>query len=108
MDLSTNYLGLTLAHPFMVGASPLAGNLTDGARRLERRRRGGSRAALAVREEQVDAVAGRDSSPGSARPAVRGRAGPLPGPGQCALTPDRYLEHIRQLKDAVQVRWWHR
>ena len=34
MDLSTKYLGLTLAHPFMVGASPLSDSL-DGVRRLE-------------------------------------------------------------------------
>ncbi len=34
MDLSTTYLGSTLAHPFMAGASPLADHL-DTARRLE-------------------------------------------------------------------------
>jgi hypothetical protein len=27
MNLATKYLGLTLAHPFMVGASPLADDL---------------------------------------------------------------------------------
>jgi hypothetical protein len=27
MNLSTTYLGLTLAHPFMMGASPLADHL---------------------------------------------------------------------------------
>src|SRR5438128_4441200 len=34
MDLSTRYLGLHLAHPFMAGASPLAASL-DGVLRLE-------------------------------------------------------------------------
>ena len=34
MDLTTKYLGLTLPHPFMAGASPLADRLDD-ARRLE-------------------------------------------------------------------------
>ena len=34
MDLSTDYLGLHLAHPFMAGASPLADSL-DSVRRLE-------------------------------------------------------------------------
>ena len=36
MDLTTTYLGLPLAHPYMVGASPLAGTLD---------------AAMALREE---------------------------------------------------------
>ena len=34
MDLSTNYLGLTLEHPLMPGASPLCDTL-DGCKRLE-------------------------------------------------------------------------
>ncbi len=34
MDLSTTYLGLSLAHPFMPGASPLVDDL-DTVRRLE-------------------------------------------------------------------------
>ena len=34
MDLSTEYLGLTLCHPLVAGASPLADDL-DGVKRLE-------------------------------------------------------------------------
>jgi dihydroorotate dehydrogenase (fumarate) len=34
MDLTTTYLGLTLPHPLMPGASPLAHDL-DAVRRLE-------------------------------------------------------------------------
>ena len=34
MDLSTTYLGFTLPHPFMPGASPLVDDL-DTVRRLE-------------------------------------------------------------------------
>ena len=34
MDLTTNYLGLSLKHPFMPGASPMADDL-DIVRRLE-------------------------------------------------------------------------
>ena len=34
IDLATTYLGLRLANPFMIGASPLADRL-DAARRLE-------------------------------------------------------------------------
>ena len=34
MDLSTEYLGITLPHPLVAGASPLADDL-DGVKRLE-------------------------------------------------------------------------
>lgn len=34
MTLTTSYLGLELAHPFILGASPVTGNL-DNARRAE-------------------------------------------------------------------------
>ena len=34
MDLSTEYLGMTLPHPLVAGAGPLADDL-DGVRRLE-------------------------------------------------------------------------
>ena len=34
MDLTTVYLGLTLAHPLVAGASPLSDDL-DGVKRLE-------------------------------------------------------------------------
>ncbi len=51
MDLSTTYLGLRLAHPFMVGASPLVDHL-DTVRRLED---GGSAAIVlhSLFEEQI-------------------------------------------------------
>ena len=34
MDTSTRYLNLTLAHPFVAGASPLSAHV-DGVKRLE-------------------------------------------------------------------------
>lgn len=51
INLSTSYLGLTLAHPFMVGASPLADHL-DTVKRLED---GGSAAIVlhSLFEEQI-------------------------------------------------------
>ena len=51
MDVSTHYLGLPLAHLFMVGASPLADNL-DAVKRLE----DGGSVAIVLRslfEEQI-------------------------------------------------------
>jgi hypothetical protein len=51
MNLTTTYLGLKLAHPFMVGASPLADHL-DTVKRLED---GGSSALVlhSLFEEQI-------------------------------------------------------
>ena len=54
MDLSTRYLGLTLVHPFIAGASPLGDDL-DSIRRLE----DGGAAAIVLRsifEEQITMV----------------------------------------------------
>src|ERR1035437_2829738 len=51
MKLETAYLGLTLAHPFMVGSSPLTDHL-DTVKRLE----DGGSAAIVLRslfEEQI-------------------------------------------------------
>lgn len=102
MDLSTTYLGLRLAHPFMVGASPLVDNL-DTVRRLE----DGGAAALVLHslfEEQVTM---------DTRGEIR-RRDPLdqqfatalahfPAPDQYALSPDGYLEQIRRIKEAVRI-----
>lgn len=102
MDLSTSYLGLTLAHPFMVGASPLAHDL-DTVRRLE----DGGSAALVLHslfEEQVTM---------DTRGEIR-RRDPLdeqfssalahfPAPSHYALSTDGYLEQIRRIKDTVRI-----
>lgn len=102
MDLSTSYLGFTLPHPFMPGASPLVDDL-DTVRRLE----DAGAAALVMHslfEEQIaprsfDKL--RGMKPGGApppEPAVR-----LPGAGDFALGPDEYLEQIRRIKASVRV-----
>jgi dihydroorotate dehydrogenase (fumarate) len=86
MDLTTTYLGLELPHPLMTGASPLADDLSV-ARQLE----DAGAAAIVVRsifEEQFAATV--------ARPY-------FPWPGEFALSPQSYLEHVRQLKEAVDV-----
>ena len=83
MDLSTRYLGLTLAHPFMMGASPLATRV-DAVRQLED---GGASAIVlnSLFEEQVTMEA-------------RGEIGE-----GYAFSTDGYLEHIHRLKQAVRV-----
>lgn len=84
MDLSTTYMGLKLAHPFMPGASPLVGDL-DWVRRLE----DGGAAAIVMNslfEEQL--------------------SGGKPEAGENVefnVSPDEYLEQIRKIKAAVKV-----
>jgi dihydroorotate dehydrogenase (fumarate) len=81
MNLTTHYLGLELAHPFMPGASPLADNL-DSVRELE----DAGASAIVMRslfEEQI------------LRPRHAGSG--------FAFGPDRYLEQLRRIKAAVSV-----
>jgi len=102
MDLSTTYLGLTLAHPFMAGASPLADNL-DTARRLED---AGSAAIVlhSLFEEQITMESRgeiRHRDPHDAQFAAA--LAHYPPPAEYALTPEGYLNYVRRLKDAVRV-----
>jgi len=102
IDLSTTYLGLQLANPFMTGASPLADHL-DTVRRLE----DAGCAAIVLHslfEEQISqAASGRIRH---LDPLDRQFATVLsyfPEPEEYALGPDEYLEHLRQVKAAVTI-----
>jgi dihydroorotate dehydrogenase (fumarate) len=74
MDLSTRYLGLDLAHPFMPGASPLSSDL-DMVARLEE----AGAAAIVMPSLFEEEVVKYD------------------------LTPDRYLDQIRRIKRRIGV-----
>ena len=81
MKLTTRYLGLTLDHPFMPGASPLADTLAS-VRQLE----DAGASAIVMRslfEEQI----------------LRERF----GSSGFAFGPDRYLEQLRRIKACVSV-----
>ena len=85
VNLSTNYLGLTLAHPIVPGASPLTWDL-DIVRSLE----DAGAPAIVVRslfEEQV-------------RRHEEARRG---GPVDPEHSPAAYLERIRRIKEAVGI-----
>ena len=93
MDLSTTYLGLTLAHPFIAGASPLSDHL-DTVRQLED---GGASAIVlhSLFEEQIDAEENAWHS------AVEGPADTFaeatsyfPRADEYQLGPDKYLEQV--------------
>ena len=74
MDLATRYLGLTLPHPFVCGASPLSADL-DTVLRLE----DAGAAAIVMHslfEEQI----------------VQDAMHPAITPSEYAVSPGRYLE----------------
>jgi dihydroorotate dehydrogenase (fumarate) len=102
MTLTTRYLGLTLAHPFVLGASPVTGHL-DNVRRAE----DGGCAAIVMHslfEEQI-AETGAGAFPGFDRAAEEFVAAltHFPRPERFPLRPDEYLEQLRRIKAAVSV-----
>ena len=102
MNLCTTYLGLTLAHPFMAGASPLVDHL-DTVKRLEE---GGSAAIVlnSLFEEQISmAQSGRIHQMDPFDTQFAGALSGFPQPEQYALSPDAYLEHLRRVKAAVHI-----
>jgi dihydroorotate dehydrogenase (fumarate) len=103
MDLSTTYLNLRLKHPFVLGASPLTGNL-DNVRRLE----DGGCAAIVMHslfEEQIapGPPAGAMPELDRAIPAFVGSFAEFLLADQFPLRPGEYLEQIRRIKAAVSV-----
>lgn len=102
MDLSTTWLGLRLAHPYMAGASPLSGDL-DSVRRLED---GGASALVlpSLFEEQVTlATRGEIRNRDILDDRFRTQVSPFPAADAFALSPDAYLEHLRRVKDALRI-----
>ena len=102
MNLTTNYLGLTLAHPVMPGASPMVDDL-DTVRRLED---AGASAfvmhslfAEQVEAEQLAAQRHIHDLGGFNAEAP----GWFPDAGVFALGVDAYLEQIRKIREAVAV-----
>jgi dihydroorotate dehydrogenase (fumarate) len=102
MTLATSYLGLKLAHPFILGASPVTGHL-DNVRRAE----DGGCAAIVMHslfEEEI-AQAGAEKLAGSEQ-AVREFLATLSHfarPERFPLGPEEYLEQLRRIKGAVSV-----
>ena len=102
MNLSTNYMGFTLPHPLVPGASPLPGSL-DMVRRLE-----DAGAPLIIMhslfEEQIirEELAfshAMDATGDSFAEALSY----FPSPDEFNLGPDEYLEHLSKIKRAVAV-----
>src|SRR6516225_9914115 len=97
VDLSTVYLGIPLAGPFIAGASPL-GDHMDTVRRLE----DAGCAAIVLHslfEEQItQAQSGRIRHMDPLDERFAGILSYFPEPSQYALGPDEYLEHILRVR----------
>lgn len=102
MNLSTNYLGLKLANPLIVGASPFCDN-THVAHQLE----DAGASAIVMRslfEEQVDAeqralvhhteVTANSHSEGTSY---------FPNYDEYELQPDQYLRQLEELKSSLRI-----
>ena len=102
IDLSTTYLGLPLASPFVAGASPLGDHL-DTVRRLED---AGCAAVVlhSLFEEQItQAESGRIHQMDPLDRHFATVVSYFPQPEHYPLSPDAYLEHLRQIKSAVKI-----
>ena len=101
MNLKTNYLGISLPHPLIIGSSSLTNDL-DTVRELEDE----GAAALVLRSlyeeeitgEQMDAFLHSGTYDDSSAEAESYFAAP-----ELALGPDEYLEHVQRLKRAVEI-----
>jgi dihydroorotate dehydrogenase (fumarate) len=102
MNLSTNYLGLKLKNPFVVGASPFCDNL-DAAIRLE----DAGASAIVMRslfEEQIDyeqrALSYLLETPAESFAEATSY---FPGYSEYQLTPDHYLRQLGHLKSTLHI-----
>jgi len=101
-DLSTSYLGLSLASPLVASSSPLGESL-DNIRRMED---AGAAAVVlpSLFEEQINLESHHlDSYLSVGTESVAESLTYFPDMGHYNLGPDGYLEHVRRAKAAVQI-----
>lgn len=102
MDLRTSYLGMSLAHPYIAGASPFGYHL-DTIKRLED---AGCAAVVlhSLFEEQITgAYSGHIAHVDLFEPEFRERLSAFPSPEEYPLGPDEYAEHVFRAKRAVSI-----
>lgn len=102
MNLSTTYLGLKLAHPLMAGASPMV----DDMGMVKRLEDAGASAIVmhSLFEEQITreeqgTIMDMELSSNTSAEAISF----FPKPDEFRLGPEKYLEQIRRIKQAVAV-----
>jgi dihydroorotate dehydrogenase (fumarate) len=95
--LSTRYAGLTLANPFMVGASPFCDNVSV-ARRLQDL----GAAAVVMRSLFAEQIAPVPCAPAAGREA-RPTGDSFPEFADYQLSPEQYVRQLAHLKDALTI-----
>jgi dihydroorotate dehydrogenase (fumarate) len=101
-DLSTSYLGLSLAHPVVASAGPLSHDL-DGIRRLED---GGASAIVlfSLFEEQILwENAAREQLTAAGADASAEAASYFPAASAFEVGPEAYLNLVRRARECVRV-----
>jgi dihydroorotate dehydrogenase (fumarate) len=102
MMLTTSYLGLKLAHPFILGASPVTGHL-DNVRRAE----DGGCAAIVMHslfEEQIaETAAGKIPGFEQAAQQFLATLSHFSRTDKLPLGPEEYIEQLRKIKAAVSI-----
>jgi dihydroorotate dehydrogenase (fumarate) len=101
-DLTTTYMGLTLANPLVPSASPLSRSL-DNLRRMED---AGAGAVVlhSLFEEQIDQESRElDHALVAGAESYAEALTYFPQPADYVLTPERYLDHVRRAKAAVGI-----
>lgn len=101
MNLTTEYLGISLPHPLVIGSSSLTDDL-ETAKELEDQ----GAAALVLRSLYEEEIAGEQMS-AFFHSESHGESSPeagsyFPDP-ELALGPDEYLEHLQRVKQAVGI-----
>jgi dihydroorotate dehydrogenase (fumarate) len=102
MDLSTTYMGLTLKHPLVAGASPLSADL-GAIRQMEQ----AGAAAIVLHslfEEQLRHEAEElDHHLTKGTESFAESLSYFPAAQEYRLGPDEYLDHIAKAKEAVDI-----
>ncbi|NOY26464.1 MAG: dihydroorotate dehydrogenase-like protein [Oligoflexia bacterium] len=102
MDITTDYMGKTLANPLVIGASPLSDSV-DMIRRLE----DAGASAVVMHSLFMEQVARENVAMHQAMDFVADSFAEalsfFPEPDSYALAPDEYLQQLSRLKDAVDI-----
>ncbi len=102
MNLTTNYLGLTLKSPFVIGASPLGDDL-DTARRLE----DSGASALVMHSLFEEQLTGESAAMNAFTEAIGDSSAEalsyFPESEDYTLGPEDYLRHIARLKSRLSI-----